>query len=79
MMDCFHNLVIAHSFADNSGSVLFHLQSGETLALKMSLCQIIEQLSEPFSTLRHDEIVMSRLKTFLSEAAISKLSLRDDK
>ena len=68
---------MAHSFADNSGCVLFHLQSGETLALKMSLCQLIEQLSEPFSTLRHDENVMSRLKIFLSEAAIKKLSLSD--
>jgi len=78
MMDWFHNLVIAHSFADNSGCVLFHLQSGETLALKMSHSQIIEQLSEPESTLRHDEIVMPRLKVFLSDAAISKLSLSDD-
>jgi hypothetical protein len=77
-MHWFHNLVIAHTFADNSGSVFFHLQSGETLAVKMSLSDIVEQLSEPSSMLRHDEIVMPRMKIFLSDAAISKLSPSDD-
>ena len=73
-MRWFHNLVIAHSFLDNSGTVLFNLQSGETLALKMSLSDIAEQLAETNSTLRHDEIVMSRMKNFLSDAASSELS-----
>lgn len=73
MMQWFHNDLVIHSFVDNSGTVFFHLHSGETLALSLPLTVIYQQLPDAGSVLRQDTNSMRRLKLFLSEQAISQL------
>lgn len=73
MMQWFHNDLVIHSFVDNSGTVFFHLHSGETLALSLPLTVIYQQLPDAGSALRQDTNSMRRLKLFLSEQAISQL------
>ena len=40
--DVLSNMIVAHKFADKSGCVLYHQQSGETLGLRCSLEEILE-------------------------------------
>jgi hypothetical protein len=77
MMQWFHNDLVIHSFVDNSGTVFFHLHSGETLALTLPLAAIYQQLPDISSELRQDTNSMRRLKLFLSEQAISQLEATD--
>ncbi|WP_306522082.1 hypothetical protein [Rheinheimera sp.] len=78
MEQWFQQAVVIHSFADNSGTVFFHMHSGETLALSLPLFAIYQQLAETSSELRQNRLVMQRLKLFLSDTAVNNLSPSDD-
>ncbi len=77
MIQWFNTDSVIHSFADNSGTVFFHKLSGETLALNMPLSSIFNDISDPSSQLRLDDIVMNRLRVYLSDSAQSQLGLVD--
>lgn len=76
-MQWFHKNLVIHSFVDNSGTVFFHLHSGETLALSLPIAAIYQQLSDASSELRQDKNSMRRLKLFLSDQALSQLEASD--
>ncbi|MCT6699458.1 hypothetical protein [Rheinheimera sp. 4Y26] len=78
MTEWLGSAVVVHHFADNSGTVFFHLYSGETLALSLPLVVIARQLPDANSELRQNPLVMQRLKLFLSETALNSLSTADD-
>lgn len=78
MEQWFQPAVVIHTFADNSGTVLFHMHSGETLALSLPLFAIYQQLSETTSELRQNRSVMQRLKLFLSDTAVNTLGPTND-
>lgn len=78
MTEWFAPVVVIHHFADQSGTVFFHLHSGETLALSLPLAFIAQQLPDTNSELRQTPLVMQRLKLFLSETALNSLRTADD-
>ena len=78
MTEWFGPAVVIHHFADHSGTVFFHMYSGETLALSLPLTDILQQLTDVNSELRQSPLVVQRLKLFLSETALNTLSTADD-